>query len=55
MKSERKGHKEVGELRLTRKEWLRKSGKYTAFTAAAMMLILDSPRAQDKSTADPPR
>jgi hypothetical protein len=45
-----------GEQTITRKEAIQKVGKYAAFTAAAMMLILDPAHAQPpKSPPEPPR
>ena len=48
----------ITEKELTRKEWLKDLGKYAAFTAASMLLILDpvKSRAQDPSDTipDPP-
>jgi hypothetical protein len=41
---------------ITRKEAIQKAGKYAAFTAAAMMLILDPVQSQPpKSPPKPPR
>ncbi len=56
MGKDRKGKgSKLDQEKLTRKEWLLKTGKYAAFTAAAMMTILDPVKAQDKSTMDFPR
>ncbi|HOG97141.1 MAG TPA: hypothetical protein PKX26_13035 [Prolixibacteraceae bacterium] len=50
-------HSKNGQKNITRKEALLKAGKYAAFTAAAMMLILDPVNADppDKSKPKPPR
>ncbi len=47
-----------GNQPISRKEAIEKAGKYAAFTAAAMMLILDPAHSQvhpPKSRPDPPR
>ena len=48
-----------GEETISRKEALLKAGKYAAFTAASMMLILDSvegqPNRPPKKSPKPPR
>lgn len=45
-----------GDHLISRKEAIKKAGKYAAFTAAAMMLILEPAHAQPtKSKPKPPR
>ncbi|MEI6142513.1 MAG: hypothetical protein WCP85_24770, partial [Mariniphaga sp.] len=45
-------HKEVTKgAKITRKEALRKAGKYAAFTAAAAIILLSSKEAQADSAA----
>jgi hypothetical protein len=45
-----------GDQQITRKEAIQKAGRYAAFTAAAMMLILEPVRSQPpKSPPDPPK
>jgi formiminotetrahydrofolate cyclodeaminase len=38
---------------ITRKEALQKAGKYAAFTAATMMMLLSTPQKAAASPADP--
>jgi hypothetical protein len=53
-----KGHISGLDQKITRKEALLKAGKYTAFTAAAMMEILEAPAQGNrppKKSPKPPR
>jgi len=40
--------------KITRKEALKKAGKYAAFTAASMMIVLSPKESQATSPAPPP-
>ena len=42
------------EERITRKEALKKAGKYAAFTAASMLIVLSPKESQADSPAPPP-
>ena len=52
---ENKNNIPVSEEKITRKEAIVKVGKYTAFTAAAMMLVLAPMDAVAKKSPPPPR
>jgi hypothetical protein len=54
--SRKKGRNKALDEKLSRKEWLGKAGKYSVFTAAAMMMILHPGKvaAQDSLPAPPP-
>ena len=50
MKTDTEGKEERKELKITRKEALKKAGKYAAFTAAAAIILLSPREAQADST-----
>jgi hypothetical protein len=53
MKSNNITQKNISSEKITRKEALTKAGKYAAFTAASMMLILDKASAQNPHKSRP--
>jgi hypothetical protein len=56
MKKENKNRKnQSDEKNLTRKEALKKVGKYAAFTGASMLLVLSPKEAPAQSPGDSPR
>ncbi len=50
MKTNTEGKEAKRELKITRKEALKKAGKYAAFTAAAAIILLSPKDAQADST-----
>jgi len=56
MKKEHKNEKNQSEeKKLTRKEALKKAGKYAAFTSASMLLVLSPKEAPAQSPGDSPK
>ena len=52
MKKKNITQKNISSKKITRKEALGRAGKYAAFTAASMMLILDKASAESKKSPD---